>query len=115
MEISISLLIGILFGTGIFCLLRRSLTRLVIGVILLSQAVNLMVFVSGGLTRLKPPLIEAGEKTMSGVYADPLPQALVLTAIVIGFGLVTFLLALVHRVFETVGTDDVDALRKTDS
>lgn len=115
MEIFLSLLIGTLFGTGVFCLLRRSLTRLVIGVILISQAVNLLVFVSGGLTRLEPPLIESGDKVMSGVYADPLPQALVLTAIVIGFGLITFVLALVHRVYETVGTDDVDALRKTDS
>lgn len=115
MDILIALLIGILFGTGIFCLLRRSLTRLVIGVILISQAVNMMVFVSAGLTRAAPPLIESGKKVLEGVYADPLPQALVLTAIVIGFGLVTFLLALVHRVFETTGTDDVDSLRKTDS
>ena len=115
MEIFLSLLIGTLFGTGVFCLLRRSLTRLVIGVILISQSVNLLVFVSGGLVRLKPPLIDSGEKVLSGAAADPLPQALVLTAIVIGFGLITFVLALVHRVYETVRTDDVDALRKTDS
>ncbi len=114
MEILISLLIGVLFAGGIYCLLRRSIVKLVIGLLLLSQGANLLVFGSGGLTKDGPPLIPAEEKTLKEEAADPLPQALVLTAIVIGFGLVTFTLSLVHQAYQALGSDDIAAFRETD-
>jgi multicomponent Na+:H+ antiporter subunit C len=67
-----------------------------------------LIFTAGGLTRARPPVVPEGVRVLENPYADPVPQALVLTAIVIGFGLLAFLLVLAHRVHATVGTDDVD-------
>jgi len=114
MEWAVALLIGILFGCGVFCLLRRSVVRLVIGVLLLSQGANLLVFLSGGLTRGAPPMVPKGAKMPEPPFADPLPQAMVLTAIVIGLGLVAFLLTLVFRAHESVGSDDINAFDSTE-
>ncbi len=114
MEVLIAILIGVLFATGIFCLLRRSIVKMVVGLILLSQGANLLVFAAGGLTAGEPPLIAADAKTLVEPYADPLPQALVLTAIVIGFGLIAFTLALVHKAYQSLGTDDINAFNQTD-
>ena len=115
MEVLVAILIGVLFGAGVFCLLRRSLVKLVIGVVLLSQGANLLVFTAGGLLEGSPPIISAGEKALVSPFADPLPQAMVLTAIVIGFGLIAFLLALVCRAHEAVGSDDINAFDSTDT
>lgn len=109
-----ALTIGWLYAAGLYMLLRRSMIKLVIGLALLSHGSNLLVFMSGGLTRARPPLIPAGEHTLSGPITDPLPQALVLTAIVISFGVLAFTLVLIKRAYEIVGTDDVDALKATD-
>ena len=114
MDWAISILIGILFACGLFCLLRRSVVRLVIGVLLLSQGANLVVFLSGGLNEGQPPMVEKGAKVPEAPFADPLPQAMVLTAIVIGLGLVAFLLALVFRAHESVGSDDINAFVSTE-
>lgn len=113
MELILAAVIGILYTTGIYMLLRRSIVKLIIGIILLSNATNLLVFVAAGLTRGEPVFVS---KTMeqSGQLADPLPQALVLTAIVIGFGIVAFTLALKYKFYETSGTDDLDELKETD-
>ena len=69
---------------------------------------KLLIFTAGGLTRARPPVVAAGAAALEPPYADPVPQALVLTAIVIGFGLTAFSLVLAHRVHATAGTDDVD-------
>jgi len=106
---ALSLLIGILFACGLYCLLRRSVVRLVIGVLLLSQAANLLVFLSGGLVLGQAPMVAKGAKVPEAPFADPLPQAMVLTALVIGLGLVAFLLALVFRAHEAVGSDDINS------
>jgi len=111
MDASIPLLIGTLAGTGIFCLLRRSLVRAVFGLLLLSQAVNLMVFGAGGLAAGSPALVATGAKVPAAGHADPLPQALVLTAIVIGFGLVAFVLALLRDAWRATGHVDLDEFR----
>ena len=115
MESLLAILIGILVTTGIYCFLQRSLVRLVIGVMLLSQAANLIIFSAAGLTMKKPAIIPDGAQIMTGTYADPLPQAIVLTAIVIGFAFVAFLLALLHRAYKTLKTDDVEKLNTTDA
>jgi multicomponent Na+:H+ antiporter subunit C len=114
MEWAIASLIGVLFGCGVYCLLRRSVVRLVIGVLLLSQGANLLVFLSGGLTRGSPPMVASGAKVPDAPFADPLPQAMVLTAIVIGLGLIAFLLTLVFRAHEAVGSDDINSFDSTE-
>jgi multicomponent Na+:H+ antiporter subunit C len=111
---ALSLLIGILFACGLYCLLRRSVVRLVIGVLLLSQSANLLVFLSGGLTLGQPPMVAKGAKIPEAPFADPLPQAMVLTALVIGLALVAFLLTLVFRAHEAVGSDDINAFDNTE-
>jgi multicomponent Na+:H+ antiporter subunit C len=108
MEILLALASGVLYAAGIYLMLRRRLAQLIIGIGLLSNGTNLLIFTAGGITRARPPVIPAGAQVLVAPYADPVPQALVLTAIVIGFGLLAFSLVLAHRVHETVGTDDVD-------
>ena len=108
MELLLALASGVLYAAGIYLMLRRRLAQLIIGIGLLSNGTNLLIFTAGGLTRGRPPVIPDGADALVPPYADPVPQALVLTAIVIGFGLLAFSLVLAHRVHETVGTDDVD-------
>ena len=115
METLIAILVGVLFSGGIYCLLQRSLVRLVIGIMLLSQGVNLLTFAASGITRNKTAIIPAGETVLQAPYADPLPQALVLTAIVISFAFTAFLLALVHRSYKTLGHDDLEKFNTTDT
>jgi multicomponent Na+:H+ antiporter subunit C len=108
MEGLLALASGVLYAAGVYLMLRRRLAQLIIGLALLSNGTNLLIFTAGGLTRARPPVIPAGLPALVEPYADPVPQALVLTAIVIGFGLTAFSLVLAHRVHATVGTDDVD-------
>lgn len=108
MEVLLAVAAGVLYAAGIYLLLRRKFAQLIIGLGLLSNGTNLLIFTAGGLTRGGPPVIPAGSTELVPPYADPVPQALVLTAIVIGFGLLAFALVLAHRVHETLGTDDVD-------
>jgi multicomponent Na+:H+ antiporter subunit C len=108
MEGLLALASGALYAAGIYMMVRRRLAQLIIGLGLLSNGTNLLIFTAGGLTRAQPPVLPAGAPALVGPYADPVPQALVLTAIVIGFGLTAFALVLAHRVHTTVGTDDVD-------
>lgn len=114
MEWVIAMLVGILFGCGLYCTLQRSIVRLVLGVLLLSQGANLLVFLSGGLTTGVPPMVPEDAKVPTPPFADPLPQAMVLTAIVIGLGLVAFLLTLVFRAHEAVGSDDINSFDSTE-
>jgi multicomponent Na+:H+ antiporter subunit C len=107
MEVWLAIASGVLYTAGIYLMLRRRLAQLIIGLGLLSNGTNLLIFTAGGLTRARPPLASTVEQ-LAPPYADPVPQALVLTAIVIGFGLLAFSLVLAHRVHSTVGTDDVD-------
>jgi multicomponent Na+:H+ antiporter subunit C len=109
-EVLLALAAGVLYATGIYMMLRRRLAQLIIGLGLLSNGTNLLIFTAGGLTRGRPPVLAAGADRLASPYADPVPQALVLTAIVIGFGLLAFSLVLAHRVHATIGTDDVDEL-----
>jgi multicomponent Na+:H+ antiporter subunit C len=107
-EVLLALASGVLYAAGIYLMLGRRLAQLIIGIGLLSNGTNLLIFSAGGLTRARPPVVDDGATALVAPYADPVPQALVLTAIVIGFGLLAFTLVLAHRVHSTVGTDDVD-------
>ncbi|MBA4304404.1 MAG: Na+/H+ antiporter subunit C [Sphingobacteriaceae bacterium] len=109
MDVIMALLIGLLYAAGIFMMFRRSLVKLIIGVILLGNGVNLLIFLLGRLVKGKPPIIAADAKVLvEGAYADPVPQALILTAIVISFGLQAFAIVLIKRAYKVVHTDDLD-------
>jgi multicomponent Na+:H+ antiporter subunit C len=116
-ELLLSITVGALYAAGFYMMLRRSLVKVIIGLALLSHASNLFLFTVGGLTRGKAPLLggdATGVAGTPGEYADPLPQALILTAIVIGFGVQAFALVLFKRVYQAVGSDDLDQLQSTD-
>lgn len=115
METLMAYVIGILFTASIYMMLRRSIVKLVIGLIILSNAANLLIFVVSGLTRGAPPLIPDGAIETAGAIADPLPQALILTAIVIAFSVLAFAVVLIRRAYEVVGTDDLDKMKDTDT
>jgi len=110
MELLLALASGVLYAAGVYLMMRRRLVQLIIGLGLLSNGTNLLIFTAGGLTRARPPVLPDGAVALALPYADPVPQALVLTAIVIGFGLLAFSLVLAHRVHDTVGKDDVDVV-----
>jgi multicomponent Na+:H+ antiporter subunit C len=114
MTILLALAIGILYAGGLYMMLRRSLVKLIIGLALLSHAANLLIFTVSGLARAKPPLLAEGGALPGAPVADPLPQALILTAIVIGFGVLAFALVLLHRTYAIAGTDDLDRIRSTE-
>ncbi len=111
MEVLLALLIGILVTASVYLMLARNVMRFLFGLVLLSNAANLTIFVAGRLTPESPALVPAGMLTPQGLVANALPQALVLTAIVIGFGLFAFALVLVYRGYDALGTLDTDAMR----
>ena len=106
MEVLMALCIGVLVGCGVYLLLRARSFSVVLGLTLLSYATNLLLFASGGLRSNQAPLLHEG-----GAFADPLPQALVLTAIVIGFAMTAFVLVLSLRALSDLGSDRVDSRR----
>ncbi len=114
METILAFVVGALFAVGVYLLLQRNLIRILFGVIVLTNAVNVLILTMGRLTRGAAPLIPEGEETMVGVFANPLPQALILTAIVISFGLAAFVLALIYRSEKAFGTLDSNNLRLAD-
>ena len=104
----LALVVGVLYATGVYMMLRRSVVKLLVGIALLSHAANLLLFSAAGVQRGRPPIV--GDGGAAGASADPLPQALVLTAIVISFGVLAFAIALLHRAHQETGSDDVDRL-----
>jgi multicomponent Na+:H+ antiporter subunit C len=115
METLLAFVVGGLYAAGIYLMMRRSVVKLVLGLALLGHAANLLIFTSGRLTQGSPPLIEEGGKTLEAAAADPLPQALILTAIVIGFGVQAFAIVLLKRAYRAVRTDDLDDMKTTDT
>lgn len=112
MELILAVVSGSLFAAAFYLLLRRNLLRFIIGVIIMGNAVNLLIFTMGRLTRGQPPVIPKGMTVPPIPYANPLPQALILTAIVISFGLLSFTLVLIYRnytISRTIDADGVDA------
>ncbi len=110
MEVLLAIVIGVLYATGVYMILRRSLVKLILGLVLLGHATNLFIFTVGRLTHAAPPIMAEGEKVLLPPYSDPLPQALILTAIVIGFGVQAFAIVLLKRAYQTVKTDDFDTI-----
>lgn len=110
MEAVLAVVIGGLYAAGMYLMVRRSIVKMIFGLALLGNAANLLIFTVGRLTRGRPPHIPADGLLPAMPVADPVPQALILTAIVIGFGLQAFALVLIKRVYETVGSDDQDVM-----
>ena len=103
-----TIVVGVLFAFGLFLMLRRSLLRVILGLALMSHGVNMLIFIMG---RLKPAATPVGEAEEVGDATDPLVQALILTAIVISFGVTALLLVVAYRAHQEHHTDDVDKLR----
>jgi len=104
-EVVLALALGVLFAAGTFLVLRRDLVRVVFGVLVLSQATNVYLITMGGIGGVAPILGHGGETT------DPLVQALVLTAVVIGFATTALLLVLVYRTYQEHGSIDLDDIQ----
>lgn len=110
MELLVATFVGVLTGTGIYLLLRARTFDLVLGLTLLSYAVNLLIFATGRLAVGRPPILDATRAPTLANYADPLPQALVLTAIVIGFAMTAVMLVIALRTRACTGSDHVDGV-----
>jgi multicomponent Na+:H+ antiporter subunit C len=114
MEIILAVVVGVLYAGGLYLMMRRSIVKLILGLALLGHAANLLIFTVGRLTYNQPPIIPLGAEQISAPFSDPLPQALILTAIVIGFGVQAFALVLFKRVYQTLGTDDLKQIHEVD-
>lgn len=111
MLIVLAIVIGALYTLALYLMLARSIVKLIFGLVLLGHAANLLIFTAGGLVRANPPLVAKGATAPPDDYADPVPQALILTAIVISFAVVAFAAVLVKRTYMVAGTDDADQMR----
>jgi|SRR5690606_38340692 len=114
MELLLVILVGAFYSSGIYMMLRRSMVKLLLGLLLLGNGANILIFLMGGLTKGEAPIIRTENKTFESIYADPIPQALILTAIVISFALTAFAIVLLKRVYATTGSDDLDSLNIQD-
>jgi multicomponent Na+:H+ antiporter subunit C len=108
-----AILVGVLYGAAVYLLLRRNIFKLILGLIFLGHATNLLIFVAGGLTDSKPAFLRGLQDETIGM-ADPLPQALILTALVIGLGVTAFALTLVYRFYQVTKTVDFDDLSENE-
>jgi multicomponent Na+:H+ antiporter subunit C len=111
MESALSIVVGIFFVVSIYLMLSKHIIRILLGVAILGNAVNLLIFTAGRVTREVPPIIPDELMVPNTAVANPLPQALILTAIVISFSFFAFLMVLAYRTYQELGTDDTDEMR----
>ncbi|MEE4603479.1 MAG: Na+/H+ antiporter subunit C [Desulfobacteraceae bacterium] len=104
-------LVGVMIAASIYLILDRNLIRFIFGLILASNAINLLIFTVGRLDSQHPPLIPNPATAVQGPFANALPQALILTAIVIGFALLSFVFVLFYRAYQELGTVDTELMR----
>jgi len=105
--------IGVMAGAAAYLLMSRNVLRMVLGLLLLGNAANLTIFVAGRLGSSLPPLI-TGDQTTIAISANPLPQALILTAIVISFSLVAFTVVLLHKAHQRLHIVDTEEMREAE-
>ncbi|ARF16595.1 Na(+)/H(+) antiporter subunit C [Sporosarcina ureae] len=110
MEFILSILIGVLFTAAVYLILSRSLLKVILGTGLLSHGAHLLILTMGGLKGSAPPVVLDGVTD----FADPLPQALILTAIVISFGVTAVMLVMAYRMYDVHRTDNMNELRGND-
>ena len=111
MEVLLAVLVGLYMAAAVYLMLSKHIIRLILGVALLSNGVNLLIFAAGRLTPDIPAFVLPGASVPAGIIANALPQALILTAIVIGFSFFAFLLVLTYRAYQDLGTDDSDDMK----
>lgn len=111
METVLAVLCGILMAASVYLMLSRNLVKFLFGLMLNTSAANLLVFNSGGLTRGNPPFIAADGTPAYANMANSVPQALILTAIVISFALLACALVMAYRAYQDLGTVDTDCMR----
>lgn len=111
MEIIMSIVAGLLFAAAVYLILSKSLLRIIIGTGLLSHGAHLLILTMGGLGGTAPPVLSDGVTD----FADPIPQALILTAIVISFGVTAFFLVLAYRAYHELRTDDISAMKGSET
>jgi multicomponent Na+:H+ antiporter subunit C len=104
-------LVGVFIALGIYLLLSRSVIRMLIGMTIFGNGVNLLIFTAGRVTQEIAPIVPPGLDVPAGPIANPLPQALILTAIVIGFSMFAFLLVLAFRAYQSMDADNTDTMR----
>ena len=114
MEAVLALVIGVLGGAGVWLVLRPRTFQVIMGLTLLSYAVNLFIFSMGSIFTDKPPIVRPGVPANLEHYTDPLPQSLVLTAIVISFATTALFLVVLLAARGLSGTDHVDGAKETD-
>ncbi len=112
MEMIIAVAVGVMFGSGVWLVLRPRSFQVITGLMLLSYAVNLFIFLTGRIAINKAPLTLSATQTDPALFADPLPQSLVLTAIVIGFATSALYLVVMLASRGLSGTDHVDGSEK---
>lgn len=109
-HVVLAITVGALYAAGVYLLLRRSVIRVLVGLILLGHGATLLIFVASGPSRSGVPIVGEGAQALAPGAPDPLPQALILTAIVIGLAVVSYAAVLVRRVVSVAGTDDTEQL-----
>lgn len=117
MGTALALTVGVLVGAAAYLLLARDLPRALLGFVLLGTGVNLSILAAGRIGTMQPPLVAPGAEALAAAAANPLPQALILTAIVIGFGLAAFALVLVmraHAEFGSASAEDMNEAERDD-
>jgi multicomponent Na+:H+ antiporter subunit C len=114
MHVLLAIVIGGLVAAAVYLMLRRRVAKMIIGLSLLTSAPYLLILTVGGLTRARPALVPVGATRPTAPFADPIPQALILTAIVIGFGVLAFMMALAYRTYAVIGSDDIDDMVATE-
>ncbi|MFW5753553.1 MAG: NADH-quinone oxidoreductase subunit K [Marinilabiliaceae bacterium] len=115
MELIIVIFIGILYACAVYLLLRRSIVKVILGIFVMGNATNLIIFLSGKVMRGGTGFVPEGAKEAAiEAMSDPLPQGLVLKAIIINLGIAAYILALKYKYFERTGTHDLDQLSNTE-
>ena len=111
METLFSALVGLFFAVGIYLILSKHIIRILLGIAIFGNAVNLLIFTAGRIVRATAPIIPQDVNTLPAGAANPLPQALILTAIVISFSFFAFILVLASRAYQEIGVDDAPGMR----
>lgn len=111
MQTFCAILVGVMVAASVYLILGRNLIRFIFGLVLAGNAINLLIFTVGGLENRRPPIIPNHTTAVQEPFANALPQALILTAIVIGFALLSFIFVLFYRTYQDLGTVDTESMR----
>ena len=111
MQTLCAVLVGVMVAASVYLILDRNLIRFIFGLVLAGNAVNLLIFTVGRLESRRPPLLPEQAAQLPATFANALPQALILTAIVIGFALLSFVFILFYRAYQALGTVDTEFMQ----